>query len=104
MTGKTCAAFWAETWRLKPDLDFALLPLSEAVGPDEHEKGAAGPKMLFQPGLPGLPGRKGIAVEEGGEPASLRRARKFPPRPSPPANSSERRRSRPFRRSRRNHT
>ncbi len=48
-----------------PDLDFALLPLPEAVWPDERQKGAAGPEMLFQPRLPGLPGRKGIAVEEG---------------------------------------
>ena len=34
--------------------------------------------MLFQPGLPGLPGRKGVAVEEGGQAGvSEARAQRF---------------------------
>ena len=78
MTGKTCACFLSRNLAAQAHLDFALLPLSEALGSDERKKGAAGPKMLFQPGLPGLPGGKGIAVEEGGEArVSQTRAKSF---------------------------
>ena len=44
--------------------------------------------MLFEPGLPGLPCGKAVAVEKRAEARLLEaRAQASPPRPSPPANS-----------------
>ena len=44
-----------------------MLPLAESRGTDERDERAAGRKMLFEPGLPGLAGGKAVAVEERAE-------------------------------------
>jgi hypothetical protein len=53
---------------IEANLDFAMLPLAQAQGSDEHDKRAAGRKMLFEPGLPGLAGGEAVPVEERVEP------------------------------------
>jgi len=49
------------------ELDFAVLPLADPEGTEEHDQRAARPEMLFEPGLPGLAGGKRVAVEKRAE-------------------------------------
>jgi hypothetical protein len=48
-------------------LDFAMLPLADPAGTEERDQRAARAEMPFEPGLPGLSGRKAVAVEECAE-------------------------------------
>jgi len=56
-------------------LDLAVLPLAEAFRADERGERATELEMLFGPGLSGLAGGQGVAIEERGEPRLLSRAR-----------------------------